>query len=170
MWAGTSNHEMRKERLLLFSVSLALFAAVLMVSDLEGADRKEEKKEPQQKCCPIGASAHEGRLTLGSICFSAAETVVHLEWKNGRACATPSDLHLYNQSGSRSDIRRTTGLPHCQQGKHPPMIEFIRFQWVFAPVPPGTTSIDIVEEGAPSMEGYTSFEFRGVDVRKCAQR
>lgn len=173
MWGNTSNQQMRKERTIIFSAVLILFVVILsaLTDPLRSADRKaEEKKQPERKCCDIGVSAHEGRATLLSICFSAAETVIHLQWKNGRACATPADLHLYDQNGKETPIKRTTGLPHCQPGKHPPAFDLIRFQWVFAPVAPGTTSVDLVEEGVESLEGYQNFEFRGIDVSKCARK
>jgi hypothetical protein len=170
MWVNTSNRQMRKEHRI-FTAGLLLMLVAALAHSVRGADRKaEEKKEPQRKCCDIGVSAHEGRATLLSICFSSAETVIHLQWKDGRACATPGDLHLYDQNGRQSPIKRTTGLPHCQPGKHPPQFDLIRFQWVFAPVPPGTTSVDLVEEGTENMEGYRNFEFRGIDVTKCARQ
>lgn len=170
MWASTSNREMRKERTIIFTSFLLLVVVLLagFAQSARGADRKEEKKQPEKKCCDIGVSAHEGRATLLSICFSSTETVFNMEWKNGRACATPGDLHLYDQQGKQTPIRRTTGLPHCKPGQHPPQFDQIRFQWVFAPVAPGTTSVDLVEEGVDSLEGYQNFEFRGIDVRKCA--
>jgi hypothetical protein len=171
MWVNTSNRQMRKERARIFTACLLLTLVAVLAHSARGADRKaEEKKEPQRKCCEIGVSAHEGRATLLSICFSSAETVIHLQWKDGRACATPGDLHLYDQNGRQSPIKRTTGLPHCQPGKHPPQFDLIRFQWVFAPVAPGTTSVDLMEEGTENMEGYRNFEFRGIDVTKCARQ
>lgn len=172
MWANTSNREMRKERTKIFSAALVLFVLLLaaLTQSARGADRKAEDKQPQRKCCDIGISVHEGRATLLSICFSQAETVIHLQWKNGRACATPESLHLYDQDGRQSPVRRTTGLPHCQPGKHPPQFDLIRFQWVFGPVQPGTTSVDLMEEGTDNLEGYQNFEFRGIDVTKCAMQ